>query len=127
VDGSPSERPNILDPSILGATISNPNTAPLILRRDRFSYISPGERRGNLGRGTFRKSPIANFNAALTKTWRFANGGERSIAVRGEAYNLTNHPQFDEPQRNLSAPPFGKITNTLNDGRVMQISVRVLL
>ncbi len=127
VDGSPSERPNILDPSILGATISNPNTAPLILRRDRFSYISPGERRGNLGRGTFRKSPIANFNAALTKTWRFANGGERSIAVRGEAYNLTNHPQFDEPQRNLSAPPFGKITNTLNDGRVVQISVRVLL
>jgi hypothetical protein len=47
--------------------------------------------------------------------------------VRGEAYNLTNTPQFDEPQRNLSSPSFGRITNTLNDGRVLQLGVRLLL
>jgi hypothetical protein len=46
---------------------------------------------------------------------------------RAEAFNLTNHPQFDEPQRNLSAPPFGKITNTLNDGRTFQLALRVTL
>jgi len=49
------------------------------------------------------------------------------VLLRGEAYNLTNHPQFDEPQRNLSAPPFGKITNTLNDGRVLQLGLRLVL
>jgi len=127
VDGGPGDRPNILDPSILGKTISNPNTAPEILGRDRFGYIRPGEPRGNLGRGTFRKSPIANFNAALTKQWRWSGSREWTVLVRGEAYNLTNHPQFDEPQRNLSAPPFGKITNTLNDGRVFQLGLRLIL
>jgi hypothetical protein len=127
VDGGSADRPNIVDPSILGATIAHPDTAPLILRRDRFGYIVPGEPRGNLGRGTFRKDGIANFNAAVSRQWRWGGGGERTVLLRAEAYNLTNHAQFDEPQRNLSAPPFGKITNTLNDGRVLQVGVRVIL
>lgn len=127
VDGGPSDRPNIVDPSILGKTISDPNTAPLIMKRDRFAYIRPGEHRGNLGRGTFRKSPIANVNAAATKQWRWSGSREWTVLLRGEAYNLGNHPQFDEPQRNLTSPAFGKITNTLNDGRVFQLGLRLIL
>lgn len=127
VDGGPSDRPNILDPSILGRTIGDPDTAPLIIRRDRFAFIRPGERRGSVGRGTFRKSGIANYNAALSKLWRFNGRREWSATLRGEAYNLTNHAQFDEPQRNLSSPSFGRITNTLNDGRVIQIGLRLVL
>jgi hypothetical protein len=127
VDGGPSDRPNIVDPSILGRTIDHPNEAPLILRRDRFAYIQPGDYRGSLGRNTFRKAGIANWNAAIGKQWVFRGRREWSALVRAEAYNLTNTPQFDEPQRNLSAPSFGHITNTLNDGRVLQLALRVLL
>ena len=127
VDGGASERPNILDLSILGKTLSNPDTSARILTRDRFSFISPEQNRGSLPRGSFRKAGIANFNAAVTKQWRFDGSREWTVLLRGEAYNLTNHPQFDEPQRNLSAPPFGKITNTLNDGRVLQLGLRVIL
>jgi len=124
VDGGPSDRPSIVDPGILGMTVGDPDTASSIMRRDRFAYITVGDHRGNLGRNTFRKGPIANFNAALGKAWKIGgNGG--AVTLRGEAFNLTNHPQFDEPQRNLSSPAFGKITNTLNDGRVIQISLRV--
>ncbi len=127
VDGSPSDRPNVVDPSILGKTIDDPNTAPSILRRDRFAYIVPGQTRGSLGRNTFRKDGIANFNSAITRQWRWHRGREWTILLRGEAYNLGNHPQFDEPQRNLSSPAFGKITNTLNDGRVLQLGLRLML
>jgi hypothetical protein len=127
VDGGPSDRPNIVDPSILGKTISHPDTAPLIISRDRFAYIRPGESRGSVGRNTFRKSGIANHNVALSKLWRFDGGREWSAILRAEAYNLTNHAQFDEPQRNLSSPSFGRITNTLNDGRVFQIGLRLVL
>ncbi|MGH9723297.1 MAG: TonB-dependent receptor domain-containing protein [Bryobacteraceae bacterium] len=127
VDGGPSDRPNILDASILGKMIGDPNTAAQIIRRDRFGYITPGETRGNLGRGTFRKGGIANFNAAVTRQWRWGAGTERAVLFRVEASNLTNHPQFDEPQRNLTSPAFGKITNTLNDGRVLQFGIRFLL
>ena len=86
-----------------------------------------GESRGNLGRGTFRKGGIFNCNAALSRRWRFGLRGERAILFRAEAFNLTNQPQFDEPQRNLSSPAFGKITNTLNDGRVLQLGIRLTL
>jgi hypothetical protein len=127
VDGGPSDRPHIVDPSILGETISHPNTAPQILRRDRFGYITPGEHRGSLGRNTFRKAGIANFNAALSKQWKWGGRREWGAQLRGEAYNLTNTPQFDEPQRNLTSPSFGRITNTLNDGRVLQVGLRFAL
>ncbi|MCC7157250.1 MAG: TonB-dependent receptor [Bryobacterales bacterium] len=127
VDGGPSDRPNILDPSILGMTISNPEAAAQILRRDRFSYIRPGDLRGNLGRGAFRKATIWNWNASVSKQWRFHAAREWSAILRGEVYNLTNTPQFDEPQRNYSAPAFGKITNALNDGRAFQVGVRFVL
>lgn len=126
VDGGPSDRPNILDPSILGSTVDDPNTSMTILRRDRFDFIRPGERRGNLGRNTFRKDGIANVNAALSKQWRLRVQPEWSLVLRAEAYNLANHPQFDEPQRNLSSPSFGRITNTLNDGRVFQLGWRLV-
>ena len=127
VDGGPSERPNVVDPSVLGMTIGNPDTAPLILRRERFGYIQPGEDRGNLGRNTLRKGGIANCNAALAKSWKWGGRGERTVELRGEAFNLTNTPQFDEAQRNITSPAFGKITNTLNDGRVLQFALRLML
>lgn len=127
VDGGAGDRPNILDPSILGKTIAHPDTAPLILQRSRFAYIQPGQRAGNLGRSTFRKSPIANFNAAIAKEWRFQGQREYRLVFRAEGFNATNHAQFDEPQRNLSSPAFGKITNTLNDGRVLQLTLRLHL
>jgi hypothetical protein len=126
VDGGPSDRPNIVDPSILGMTIGHPDMAPLFITRERFSYIEPGQHRGNLGRNTFRKGGIANVNASLAKLWRQGTNGT-SVMLRAEAFNLMNHPQFDEPQRNLSSPAFGKITNTLNDGRVFQFALRVTM
>ncbi|MEZ5403497.1 MAG: TonB-dependent receptor [Bryobacteraceae bacterium] len=127
VDGGPSDRPNILDPSILGMTIPHPDIASAILTRDRFAYITPGEPRGNLSRNAFRKARIANWNAALTKQWHWGGRQEYQTQLRAEVFNLTNTPQFDEPQRNLSSPSFGRITNTLNDGRAFQISLRLFL
>ena len=125
VDGSGGERPNILDPSILGRTVGNPDTASQILSRDRFAYIPVGDDRGNLGRNTFRKGGIFNWNAALQRNWKLPRDG--SLQFRIESYNVTNTPQFDEPQRNLTSPAFGKITNTLNDGRVFQFGLRFLM
>jgi hypothetical protein len=126
VDGGPSDRPNILDASLLGKTIPHPDAAPKMLL-GRFAYIRPGEMRGNSGRNTLRKARIANWNAALGKQWLVSGQREWRAHFRAEVYNLTNTPQFDEPQRNLTSPSFGKITNTLNDGRVFQFSLRLTL
>jgi hypothetical protein len=124
VDGGPSDRPNILDPSILGATISHPDVAAKILRRDKFAYITPGEHRGSVGRGSFRRARIWNWNGSAVRQIRMPR--ESVAQIRCEVYNLSNTLQFDEPRRNLSSPAFGKITNTLNDGRVFQLGFRLL-
>ncbi len=127
IDGGSSDRPSVVDPTILGKTIGNPDVALRMMTRDRFDYIREGETRGNMGKNTLRKGPIRNFNFALGKQWKWGPQRERTVLFRSEATNLSNTPQFDEPQRNLTSPSFGRITNTLNEGRVLQFVVRFLI
>jgi len=122
VDGDQGDRPNIVNPSILGRTIGNPDTSRGLLPRSAFSYIQPNEPRGNIGLNTFRKAGIANLNASVSRSW--AAGGDRKLLFRAEAVNLGNTPQFAEPFRELSSPNFAYITNTLNDGRAIRFHLR---
>jgi len=123
VDGEWQDRPSILDPSILNKTIDRPDTSQSILRRSAFSADDTFLKgRGNIGRNTFRKQGVANFNMALTRTFQF-NDKAKAIALRAEALNLTNHPQFDAPNSTFASPSFGQITNTLNAGRVPQFGL----
>lgn len=123
VDGNGADRPNIVDPSILGRAIGNPDTSRALLPRSAFTYMQPTDERGNLGRDTFRKGGIANVNAALARTWTVA--GERRLTLRAESVNLTNTPQFAEPGFELANPNFAQITNTLNDGRTFRLQLLV--
>ena len=122
VDGANSDRPNVVDPRVLGRSIANPDTAPRLLPRSAFSFIAPTDLRGNLGYNTFRKAGIANLNAALSRT--FPIGSDKSLHFRAESINFTNTPQFDAPGTDLTSPNFGQITNTLNDGRTFRFTLR---
>ena len=122
VDGSPGDRPNLLDPSILGRTVDNPDTSVRLLPKSAFAFISPNESRGNLGVGTFRRGGIRNLNAAISRTWILAP--EKSLTFRAESINFLNTPQFADPGMDLTSPNFALITNTLNDGRTFQFQLR---
>jgi hypothetical protein len=123
VDGTGSTRPNLLDPSILGRTIGDPDTAPLLLPRTAFAYIVPTDLAGNLGRDVFRKGGIYNVNAAVSRSWMVA--GDKRFTFRAESINLLNTPQFAEPGTELVNPNFGQITNTLNDGRTFRFLLQL--
>jgi len=124
VDGISGDRPHIVNPSILGRTISHPDRSRQQLPRSAFSFPLPGDPRGNLGRNVFRRASIRNWNGAVTGQW--ALGQEWAIAFRAESINLTNTPQFAEPGFTLTDPNFGVITNTLNDGRTLRFSLRLV-
>jgi len=124
VDGDQGDRPNIINPAILGRTIGHPDTSRSLLPRSAFSYMQPTDVRGSIGSNTFRKAGIANVNASVSRT--FAAGGDRKLLFRAEAVNLANTPQFAEPFRELSSPNFAFITNTLNDGRAIRFHLRLL-
>ncbi|MBI4875282.1 MAG: hypothetical protein HY822_11675 [Acidobacteria bacterium] len=123
VDGQEGDRPNLADPSILGRAFGNPDTSRSLLPRSAFAFIQPTDLRGNLGRNVFRKGPIQNVNAALSRSW--AVGKDKLIAFRAESINFLNTPQFAQPWGELSSPSFGQITNTLNDGRTFRLLLRL--
>jgi hypothetical protein len=122
VDGTSGDRPNVIDPSVLGRTTGRPETSERTLPRSAFAFIGPAEDRGSLGHNTFRKGAIRNLNASVAKTWNITQ--ERSVTLRAESVNLLNTPQFAEPTTELTSPSFGRITNTLNDGRAFELSLR---
>jgi len=121
VDGNGGDRPNLLDTSVLGRTIGHPDESKELLPREAFEFMSLDQRRGSLGRNTFRKGPIRNVNAALART--FAVQTDHRLTLRAEAINLSNTPQFAEPGFSLTNPNFAEITNTLNDGRTFRFGL----
>jgi hypothetical protein len=123
VDGNGADRPNLLDTSILGRTIADPDTSKQLLPRTAFAYMRPTDSLGNLGRNVFRKGPIRNVNASLTRAWGFKH--DLRLTIRAESINLFNTPQFAEPGFELANPNFGAITNTLNDGRTFRFGLQL--
>lgn len=123
VDGAGSDRPNLLDASILGQAVNHPDTSRGRLPRSAFAFIAPTDPGGDLGRNTFRKDSVWNVNFALSK--RVLLVRKSSLLLRAEALNFLNHPQFAEPDINLASRTFGAITNTLNDGRAFRFTLQV--
>ena len=56
---------------------------------------------------------------------RFVLPHERGLSFQAESINALNTPLFAEPVGDLSSPAFGKITNTLNDGRTFRFSLNL--
>ncbi len=125
VDGQTSDRPNILNPDILGTSPDDPDTSQLIFDRAFFDTNIPPGGRGNIGYNTFRKDGTNNWSFAVGKMFRFAGGRERTLRFRAEFLNLLNHAQFIKPGVQVSIPTFGQITNTVNKGRQVQFSLRL--
>jgi hypothetical protein len=123
VDGSNGDRPNLVDAGVLGRTIGNPDTSQSLLPRSAFTLMQPTDKRGNLGFNTFRRGGIRNMNAALARSWPLRS--EAIFTFRAESINFFNTPQFEQPGADLSSPAFGKITNTLNDGRSFQFTAQI--
>ncbi len=128
VDGNGGDRPILLDGSILGRTISDPDTSRQLLPRAAFRFIRPEEivafgESGSLGRNVFRKGPIRNVNAQLSRVWALKH--DLRLTFRAESVNVFNTPQFAEPGFELANPNFGAITNTLNEGRTFKFAIQL--
>ena len=76
VNGSPGDRVHVVDPSVLGRTIDNPDTSRESLPASAFAFISLSEPRGNIGMNTFRKGATRNVNLSLSRDWQLWNNYE---------------------------------------------------
>ncbi len=96
---------------------------PYLVKAD-FAAPAPGTE-GNTGRNQFDGPGVAEGDVSLFKTLHFT---ERfGTELRAEVYNLTNTPQFANPDTNLADGTFGQIAGTREySERQMQMAVRFL-
>ena len=89
--------------------------------------LAPGQNAstlfGNATRGSLRSPAFSDVDFSIFKDFKF---GERAaMQLRGECFNLFNHPQFALPNPQVDTPTAGQITSTLHESRQIQLSVNV--
>lgn len=80
---------------------------------------------GDSGTGIVEGPGQANLDVSLSKSlavnWP---NNESHIVLRAEFFNALNHPQFSNPDTNLSSATFGVISSTSVNPRVGQLALR---
>ena len=88
---------------------------------NRASFVDPGTRAGTLPRNAGRGPNFWQLDLRVAKRVRL---GPVSVEGLIEAFNVTNHVNFNNPVGNLASALFGN-PNTANDPRQVQLGVRV--
>src|SRR5262249_53543457 len=83
---------------------------------------------GNSATGLVTGPGQANFDLAASKEMTLNRLRENTtLTFRAEFYNAFNHPQFGNPDSNLTSPSFGVINNTSVNPRVIQFALKLAL
>ncbi|MGB7167788.1 MAG: TonB-dependent receptor [Acidobacteriaceae bacterium] len=78
---------------------------------------------GDVGRNTLRGPGIDVLDAALLRNFPITEGW--NVQARWEVFNVTNTPEFGQPQGNITSGGVASITSLAGDPRVMQFALRV--
>ena len=77
---------------------------------------------GTAGRSEVIGPGVSNWDFSLSKQIRL--GDQPHLEFRVEAFNLLNHPNWGEPNTNLSNAAFGRISSTRTDMRQLQFGLK---
>jgi hypothetical protein len=87
--------------------------APGGRRLNPAAFAVPAQgRQGILGRNSLRGFPAWQLDLSLRRRFTLVN--DIRLEVRGDVFNVLNHPSFGEPDGTLSSTTFGRSTNVLN-------------
>lgn len=80
---------------------------------------------GTIGRGSVEMPGFQNWDFAVQRAFKIPmrHFESQALTLRGEAYNVFNHPNLGIPNLNLSATDFGNLAETIYGGRVMKIKL----
>jgi hypothetical protein len=79
---------------------------------------------GNSGRNVLTGPGLVTLDFSVARV--FAIRERVRLQLRGEAFNLANHPNFQQASGTQNSPSFGKITATLVDSREIQLALKLL-
>jgi hypothetical protein len=82
---------------------------------------------GNSGRDIVYSPGAVNFDFSMFKRYSVRKLGEAGqVQLRFEGFNIFNHPQFGQPNTNISTPGAGTITFLTNTMRQLQAGLKVI-
>lgn len=123
-----TQRPNLNGtPTIYGTIGPRPtgNTDTRLLYFDPTVFSAPAVNTfGNMKRNDSIRGPgYTNLDGTIIKRFRFTEriGGE----VRADALNVTNSPNFNNPNGTFGNPAFGQVTSTIGGERLVRFGARV--
>jgi outer membrane receptor protein involved in Fe transport len=125
-DGFAETRPVILDTSLIGKKVNDPNSSQQILRTDAFRSATFSDFGCCiLGRNTFFLDGVNNFDVGIYKFFRMPFEGHR-LVFRADLFNAFNHVQYGFPSNDVASSTFGRIagTSTQYGPRNVQFSLR---
>lgn len=78
---------------------------------------------GNAGKGIIQGPNLIEFDAAVMRNFQFR---ERfNLELRGEAFNLSNHANFADPNPFIDTPSAGSISSTTTTARQLQLALKL--
>jgi len=77
------------------------------------AFTNPPGQQGDFGRNVLRGFDGMQGDIWLQRTFRVTK--KTGLRLRGEFFNMLNHPNFGSPTNNLTSPLFGRSTPTLAD------------
>jgi hypothetical protein len=108
-----------------GAPIYTKSISGFYLNPAAFSTVQPSGRQGNTGRNQFYGPGMASGDVSLFKTLGITE--RLKSELRAEVFNVTNTPQFTNPDGTITDGNFGRITATRQASeRQMQMAIRFL-
>ena len=89
---------------------------------DAFS-TAPRFELGNASRNPVRGPAYRDLDLAVVKHFSLAEKAQ--VEFRAELFDVTNTPEFSQPNGSFGSPAFGTITSTTTDPRVAQFALRI--
>ncbi len=84
-----------------------------------------GQPFGNMGRDpNIRGAFQSQFDVSLLKTFQVSE--KIGFQLRGDAYNVFNHPIFDLPNSTVGSTLYGRVSNTVTNARILNVSAKII-
>ena len=77
---------------------------------------------GNSGRNILNADPLRQLDMTVLKRFRITE--RKRLEYRTEFFNISNHPVFSIPVTTIDTPTAGRVTSTLNSGRILQFALK---
>jgi hypothetical protein len=74
---------------------------------------------------SLRNPGVNNLDFSVQKDFRIPAGEETRLQFRADFFNMPNHPQFAEPNGDLTSGNFSRITRTSVGNRTIQLGLHL--